>query len=383
MNFEELKQRRNNLYQQSSKTLKNMTTIAKESERVAEVAHISKTIIDNLELEFESQTGLNGVDISFLFFATALQCARQYLLTDFNERLDDHKAADKVKEDSIKESSDRSHKWYRPSLEEIVTNPVPYDAQFGSPDFDLGLGGRTHRFRTLGHDPLLGWIFGTANITTSTLTTWDLNSYHVKTGHTARGDARDQIKNKADTSKVLMYTKDRLFNDGNEGKTSVGTAIFKQWRHIRSDEYSKAGLPIPIISTVSPDFARKLAEYGIDMGNIATVGKQASMAVLINTLIAMVHGMLYDETKYSSMSLYEVKTRKILSYSNLIASASNVIYVAASVGENPNALRKLDVGGLIVTIYRLVNDAEFIQRVKEEFVFGGFNKMIKGEEYNF
>lgn len=384
MNLEELRTRRKNIDQRSTRTLNNMNTIIKESERVAAVAHNSDSIIQNLELEFESQTRLNGIDITFLFFATALQCVRQYLLTDFNERLSDNKAADKVKGNLTKESSCRSHKWYWPSLEEIVSNPVSYDAMFGSPNFNLGLGGGAHRFRTLGHDPLLGWIFGTANITTSTLTTYDLRSYHIKSGLTICGDSRDKITNKADTSKVFTYTKDRLFNDGLEGKTAVGTAVLKHWMHIRSDEYSKAGLPIPIVSTISPDFAQKLSKYGIDIGNIVTVGKQASMAILINTLIAFIHGMFYDQTKYRSWSLYEVKTRKILSYSNLIASASNIIYVAVSAYlGNGDAVRKLDVGGLLVTIYRLITDTKFIQQVKEEFIFGDINKMIQGEEYNF
>ncbi|WP_235815199.1 hypothetical protein [Neobacillus vireti] len=381
LSFEELRMRRRALSEQSEKTLENMELIAAESKRVANLAQSSQILIDNLEKEFESQTGLNGRDIGFLFFATALQCLRQYLLTGFEERLTDDKAARIVKGNAVKESSNRLHKWYWPSFEEISLNPVPYDAQFGSPNFGLGLSGKSHRFKTLGHDPLLGWVFGTSNIVTSTLTAWDLSSYHIKTGITARGDSRDKITNRADTSKVFYYTKERLLNDGIEGKIAVGTALIKQWTHLKSDEYSKAGIPVPIINTVSPNMAQKLAEYGVDIGNIKTVGKQASMAILINTMIAMIHGLFFDQTKYNSWSVYEVKTRKILSYSNAIASASNVIYVAASAyAGNAEAVRKLDIGGLIVTIYRLVSDINFINQVKEEFIFGGFNKLIQGED---
>lgn len=46
---------------------------------------------------------------------------------------------------------------------------------FGSKDFDLGIGsGFTHRAKTLGHDHILGWIFGTMNIATSTITVLEL-----------------------------------------------------------------------------------------------------------------------------------------------------------------------------------------------------------------
>ncbi|MCL2400805.1 MAG: hypothetical protein FWC91_13795 [Defluviitaleaceae bacterium] len=384
MSLEELRRRRAGLENSSRITLENMDKIAAESIRVADVAHNASSILNNLENEFESQTGLNKVDIGFLFFAVALQCVRQYMLTDFKERLTDSEAAAKAKGGKGTDKSDRMHGWYKPSLSEISTNPVPYDAMYGSPDFDLGLGGTTHRFKTLGHDPLLGWVFGTSNVVTSTLTMWNLESYHVKTGVTAAGHKRDKITNRADISKVFAYSKGRLFDEGIEGKQAVGIAMLKHWEHIRSDKYSTAGLPIPIISAISPDIARNLAEYGIDVGNIETIGNQASYAMLINTFIAMIHGMLYDKTKYSSWSVYEVKTRKIILYSNLIASASNIIYVALNVyGGNATAARKLDIGGIIVTIYRLITDTEFIRNVKEEFVFGGFDKMIQGEAYNF
>ena len=246
--------------------------------------------------------------------------------------------------------------------------------------------------KTLGHDPLLGWIFGTANITTSTLTTWQFQSYHIKTGYTASSQARDKISNNADTLKVLDYTKNRLLNEGIEGKTAVGCALIKEAIHLKSDMYTFAGLPLPAISTVSPDLAKKLADYGLDMGNLLTVSKQASYAILINSLTSMIHGLFYNETKDQSWDLYKVRTHKILLYSNVIASASNVLIVAigASVGlltENPalikKSLRKLDVGGILVTIYRLITDCNFIKKVKQEFISNEWHNIVMGDEYKF
>ena len=49
---------------------------------------------------------------------------------------------------------------------------------------------------------------------------------------------------------------------------------------------------------------------------------------------------------------------------------------------NEGAIKQLDIGGLIVTIKRLMSDTEYIRQIKEEFVFGGFNKMIQGGELN-
>ena len=72
--------------------------------------------------------------------------------------------------------------------------------------------------------------------------------------------------------------------------------------------------------------------------------------------------------------LYEVKTRKILSYSNLIASSSNLAVVSIT-----KDMKLLDLGGLGVTIYRLITDKKFIRQIKEEFIFGNYRDLIMGE----
>ena len=44
------------------------------------------------------------------------------------------------------------------------------------------------------------------------------------------------------------------------------------------------------------------------------------------------------------------------------------------------AIKDFDIGGLIVTINRLLTDTKFIRKVKEEFIFGSFEKLIQGDE---
>ena len=386
-NYNKLKEKLQNDVDEAKKDISNLNKIAAEAKRVSEVARDVHIIINDLDRQFEKATKLNSVDIAFLFFATALQCTRQYLLTSFQERLTDKESAkdskeleDKIFDKEGKGSIERKHRYYNPSLNEIILNPVPYDTIYGSPDFDLDLG-NNHRIKTLGHDPLLGWVFGTANICTSTLTTWKFDSYHIKTGTIKTGANRDKITNNADTIKIIQYTKDRLLTE----PQAVGAAIIKQGLHLSSDKYSKMGLPVPIISAISPEIAQKLAEFGIDMGNLQTVGKQAMYAVLINTLVAMIHGLFYDESVHGSRSLYEVKTRKILSYSNLIASVSNIIQAVFRhfVLQDTSAWRSLDIGGFIVTLWRIVTDYKFIKEIKFEFLEKEFYKIVMGDEFDF
>ncbi len=66
-----------------------------------------------------------------------------------------------------------------------------------------------HRITAIGHDPLLGYVFGPANIATATLTNYLLQSFHIATGE--RGD---YFRNHARTSLVLLRTKEKLLNEG-------------------------------------------------------------------------------------------------------------------------------------------------------------------------
>ena len=124
--------------------------------------------------------------------------------------------------------------------------------------------------------------------------------------------------------------------------------------------------------------ASKLAEYGIDFGNVVQVSKQAGLAAFINFLITKLHGilLLFEEGE-QDIDLFQVRTRKILLYSNVIASASNLLAVGATAvaafcSDNvelaKQGVRYLDIGGLVVTTHRLVSDRAFIQKIKQEFL---------------
>lgn len=387
--------------------------VAEEYNRVANIYQAPAVILHNIEDDFNRATKLNGVDISFLFFATALQCVRQYFLTNFKDK-EDRPSDKEAAEDTWghgEEHSSRGVLLYNPSLKEIIENPVPFDAIFGSKDLGIGLGGNNHRFKTLGHDPILGWIFGTANIATSTITLSDFESFHVATGHTKRGDARDKITEPANTFEVFnhiinkMITKEGRWDDGvkNNGGYSgknnklagpaiLATSVFKEAIHLKTDVGSKDSLPFPVISTISPELAQEFAEYGLDMCNIANIGYQATYAALINFLVATIHRMLYKESLGIPQSMYEVKTRKILTYSNVIASASNVIAVAvteaiAIATDNADlakqGIKYFDIGGLGVTLYRLISDYKFIKEVKLEFMEKQWYDIVLGEDYSF
>ena len=183
MNLEELQEKRRQLNRETDIIFENTQKIIDESNRVADVAKNAEQILEDIDKKFEICTGLKKVDVAFLFVAVALQIVRQYTITQFPERLNDQAAAKEVKKPKIlsdERTYDRAHRYYNPSLNEILGSPhVPFDANIGSNGALKGGKQMGHRVTALGHDPILGLVIGTANIATSTLTNKDWQSYHI------------------------------------------------------------------------------------------------------------------------------------------------------------------------------------------------------------
>lgn len=211
--LEEFQRRKEAITSRYDKNLEDLRAITRESARVQAVAANAENTLSDLNEQFEKCTGLNRTDVTFLFLAVALQVVRQYVVTNFPDRMDDQIAAKNTKWHGD-EHSERKHRYYNPSLQEILTNPVPFDANIGANGALAGGGYMGHRVTAIGHDPILGLIFGTANIATATLTNKDLQSFHIYTNE----NHMDSFTNRANTGLVLMKTKDKLLHEGMEGK---------------------------------------------------------------------------------------------------------------------------------------------------------------------
>lgn len=163
--------------------------------------------------------------------------------------------------------------------------------------------------------------------------------------------------------------------------SALVASIIKQIIHIGTDLYTKLGIQLPMTTLVlSPHEIELLTGY-ISSGDVIKTGTSASLAELINTLIGILHTLMYDPTSSTSKDLYSVRTRKIILYSNVIATSSNVLWVGGNmIAGDKTAIRQLDIGGLMVTIKHLMTDTAYIQKIKEEFVFGSFDKLIQGDD---
>ena len=323
-----------------------------------EVHHFSQSYIEKyrkLEKEFCQKTKLTSFDISIMLVAAALQTLRWYFMDNKSLRFNSDNDADKAVEGILGKAGE-----YLPAdVASLLTDhSVPYDtvrrsAMFMAiyPGESVGLSGTNHRYMTLGHDPVAGWIVGTANIATNTLAVNDWRrvfpSYHV----------RDNcIDGKTSLCKIMKWSWEILCDK----PEVIGLSFLKQSLHYSTDVFTKQGLPIPVINSVSPEASKFLIGNGIDVYSVA---RGMAMAALVNKLVEMFHKLFYDEYTDGDSKLYEVRSRKIVVYSNTLSSVLNVGYVACT-----DDFTKLDVGGIIVTMWRKLNDSRTVLEIKKEFI---------------
>ena len=337
--------------------------------------------LDSIHKDFSRKTSIvNKQDLIFLGIATALQTAKALLFGPVakkfnygnsfnpNDRLahndksievEHRKANDKFKEKHEK----HGHGYWM----NILYQTPPYDITKGSPAIGRNMEGGYHRIHTLGHDPVLGWIFGTANILTDTITFEDFVSNRVERNPKMR-ITPEMVSLPVLFKETLEMCKADSLN--------LPAAIFAEGCHLKSDVNTKLGLPVPVLEAINPDFASKLYKSNYDALCFARdakiIGTSASISILIDMIIGLVHGLF--NTENIDKDLYEVRTRKILLISNSIASTSNIIQTA--IINNP---KNLDIGGLFVTVSHLFMDLRFMARIKEEFINQELNSDLKKE----
>ncbi len=361
--------------------------------------------------DFCRKTKLTKVDAAFLSFAVLLQVIRQYILTPLNKNEVTVSASDAEIEfkEKYNNGGDYNKTYYRASRDCILNQKfVPYDAINGSKEAGFagegkGVAGTNHRYYTMGHDPVLYSIVGTSNILTNTITLYDGRTFHVKYRPNKAGCNVPKIVEEANTRKMFRHTWERMKESGKlqikmvkmikrkhiptqkELEDLVNSfmpfaAFFKAKCHLKSDN-SKNGLPVPFTMLFSPDFAKELSEYGFDAAGLGQVVedsfKQAAGSVLINYMIAVLHGMICKAEYQEDLKFVQVRTRKILLLSNLIATSSNIVAttavatVSAYQGNEQGiefARKHMDIGGALITLTRVFSDLRFISSIRDEYI---------------
>lgn len=430
-NYSDLQRLNDEIYKESEELRSQQEIIVQNIDRTINICENNQQIINSIERDFLSKTKLQKKDLPLLFLATALQTLRWILLPsldlDFTQisKEDRLNANDNKKsgllagkksgqryekpeiDKAIRENEDEYSKEvdeYRNKLKgkgkycylswlEILMNPVPYDAMVGSENINIisknllgrttfyspigkQLVGKNHHVATLGHDPVLGWVFGTMNIVSSRITFCDLQTYPViqNVQLDKWGQSIDYL-NKSSISEMICY----CINSFQEDTKRIPAAIARQAMHMQSDKYTKDGLPIPLLP---PDKAQKLINEGWNSNeaerllkkatkNTGVIALQLTIAELINMIIRSIYLFMFPD---EGISFNKVKIEKILTISSLIAECSNVAVVVAT-----RDISKLDIGGLISLLHQIVVDRNTQLKIEMEYIKNEFRALVMEE----
>lgn len=339
--------------------------------------------IDEYDAEFEKITGIQSKDWGFVVFASVLQAVRLLISDMLKRRQSDKQSAENTPFHNNDEHSDRTQKKYYATIDEIDRNPVPYDTVLKSDLIkrnypDLKLSGYNHRFKTAGHDVVLGLVFGTANIMTKTITVnsgaLSFDTYHVQS-QTAyfsvnnKPVIRDVISNKASTELMFLHIVKRIKEEGKDGWNAMLHAFGKELVHLLSDVRTEHSLPIPLVSSISPNTARIMQACGLDTLNLASFGIDMLLTNWINAVIVYLHTASYNKETDGQRDLYNIRTKRIVLLSNEIMLGCSTIMLAARViMGDVSAGKRFDFGGSAVALNQLWKTPALIEQVKHEYI---------------
>ena len=179
--------------------------------------------IKQLNEEFNAVHRLDAFDISIAALAGLVGAAVDILLVGIPQKTPDGLKGGPLS-NYVRDYFDK--KFPEEEMQKLANSKVskvPYDAQDNRHTTIRveGLSAYYHRLLQLGHDPLLGFVFGVADILTGRMTTID------KAGNIV--------------SQVMENYADRKESD-------IFAALAKQVIHFKSDVTTSMGLPVPLMS---------------------------------------------------------------------------------------------------------------------------------------
>lgn len=218
--------------------------------------------IKQMHAEFDAIHHLDAFDVSISVLAALVGATVEILLVGIPEKTPDGLKAGALS-DYIRDYFDK--KFPEAEMKKLANSKeskVPFDAQDNRHTTIRveGLSAYYHRLLQLGHDPVLGFVFGVADILTGRMTTID------KTGRIVS----QVMENYADRTEADLFA-----------------ALAKQISHFKSDVTTSMGLPVPLMSLFN------LLQFG-------SIGEEEQ------TIAEIVQGMYsegYDFIHFCSMSV--------------------------------------------------------------------------------
>lgn len=352
-------------------------------EDINDFLHSAPQVWSKIEEEFYEQIKIQKRDVPILFTAVALQILRIFLINYLtqiekagkNNKKEDklHSIEEKIMERFQGENGENQREYYAPLSQIITERGVPYDATAYANEKYRIFKGANHRFSTLGHDPVLGLVFGTINIMTNTITCIEkpvISTFHVK----YENYKNPKIASRASTVMMFDEARTRII----EEHEAAYAALIRQIIHIGTDLYTPCGIVLPGLEfLLSKDRVESLTRC-ISTGDVLKMGASSTIQEMINWLIGSFHSLTYDENLDGDFEMFLDRTRKILIYSNVIAESSNLLDVGirACMGQK-NVIKRIDWGGLVNLCNQIMKEIKLRHELEVEFVTNRFIEKVR------
>ena len=247
----------------------------------------------------------------------------------------------------------------------ILEQNTPFDIQ----DTDL-----FQKDDIVAYHKYLGWIIGTLNILTDTITTYNLKSYTIT--RPMPGIGKPCVNQEIST---IFSVINPVMQSAGFYKDSVAAAAVQE---ALTQGFGKASAQdVRTLFGRAMELENKTASFteeakgilsGFNAEWAACVGDIAGTA-LINTIVSAVHAILYEE-KDGSLDTYSIRTNTIILYSSAMATVINSLPAIAS-----KNIADLDFAGILTSCISLFQSTKFWIEAKTAFLVSAYKPALDQE----
>lgn len=220
----------------------------------------------------------------------------------------------------------------------------------------------------------LGWVVGTVNILTDTITTYGMRSYAVS--RPTAGPGKPCVDREISTMLSLVTP---VVRNAPRYKASIAAAAVQE---ALTQGFGKASPgQVRTIFNRTMDLENRTASLAEEtkgaLGNFRAEWAECiggiAVTTLINTIVSAVHAILYEESD-GSLDTYAVRTSRIILYSGAIATTINSLPAIAE-----KDVSRLDFAGILTTCVSLFQSTRFWIDAKAAYLVSAYRPALEQE----
>ena len=328
----------------------------------------SEAEVKRINDEFASRTGLTKSDLAFLTAATGIQTARWAMIPKLLNKAGKSgkvlaalsPSAMAMLETKPKEKDlavvDEANREFQEESEWEVE-----EIHDGHKTWEEILAAKDKAPQKAFSNDGMNWIFGLVNTITGTTTSSNFKSVD---------EAGKPVKTPAVFAEAFKSIK--------EDPRRLPAAVYAMYVQEKVAHGESVDMLAPFTETIAPmmesEMYKSQMQQLASIRDVTLVGQQAAIPLVINMAVGMMHSFMYNPAVDGPRQFYDARTRKILLLSNIMASGTNVAFTAST-----ESWMKLDIGGLLVTATRAMQDVSYLTALEDEFIKRHLDKALEKE----